>query len=50
MSDLIEKIHWLIEHDDKAKEIGVNGQKLALRLTYDEELNKALISINKALK
>jgi hypothetical protein len=50
MSDLIEKIRWLIEHDDKAKEIGVNGQKLALRLTYDEELNKALISINKALK
>lgn len=50
MSDLIEKIHWLLEHDDQAMEIGLNGKKLASRLTYDEELNKAFISINKALK
>jgi hypothetical protein len=50
MSDLVEKIHWLIDHDDEAREIGMNGKKLASKLTYDEELNKTLININKALK
>ena len=50
MSDLVEKIHWLIGHDDEAMEIGANGKKLATKLTYDEELNKALINIRKALK
>lgn len=49
MSDLVEKIHWLIDHDDEAMKIGVNGKKLASKLTYDEELNKALINIKKAL-
>lgn len=50
MSDLVEKIHWLIDHDDEAMQIGINGRKLASKLTYDEELNKALINIHKALK
>ena len=50
MSDLVEKIHWLIDHDDEAMQIGINGRKLASKLTYDVELNKALININKALK
>ncbi len=50
MSDLVEKIHWLIDHDDEAMEIGINGRKLASKLSYDEELNKALININRALK
>lgn len=50
MSDLVEKIHWLIDHDDEAMQIGVNGRKLASNLTYHEELNKALINIRKALK
>ena len=50
MSDLVEKIHWLIDHDEEAMQIGINGRKLALKLTYDEELNKALINIHKALK
>jgi len=50
MSDLVEKIHWLIDHDDEAMQIGMNGRKLASKLTYDEELNKALINIHKALQ
>jgi hypothetical protein len=49
MSDLVEKVHWLIDHDDEAMEIGINGKKLATKLTYDEELNKAFININEAL-
>lgn len=49
MSDLVEKIQWLLAHDDKAKEIGANGAKLANTLTYEQELDKALINISKAL-
>ena len=50
MSDLVEKIQWLIDHDDEAMQIGINGRKLASKLTYDEEVKKALINIHKALK
>jgi len=50
MSDLVEKIHWLINHDDEAMQIGINGRKLASKLTYDEEVKKALINIYNALK
>lgn len=50
MSDLVEKIRWLIDHDDEAMQIGINGRELASKLTYDAELNKALINIYKALK
>jgi hypothetical protein len=50
MSDLVEKINWLIDHEDEAMQIGINGRQLASKLTYDEELNKALINIHKALK
>lgn len=49
ISDLVEKIQWLLAHDDKAKEIGLNGAKLANSLTYEQELEKALINISKAL-
>ncbi len=49
MSDLIEKIYWLHKNDDEARKIGENGAKLANELTYERELNKAFININKAL-
>jgi len=50
MSDLVEKIEWLINHDDEAIEIGVRGKKIASKLTYDAELKKALINIHEALR
>jgi len=49
MSDLVEKIHWLHEHDEEARKIGENGAKLANKLSYERELDRAFISINKAL-
>ena len=49
MSDLIEKVHWLLDHDDEARQIGENGAKLAYQLTYERELDMALINIKKAL-
>lgn len=49
MSDLIEKVYWLLDHDDEARQIGENGAKLAHQLTYERELDVALINIQKAL-
>lgn len=49
MSDLVEKVQWLLEHDEEARQIGENGARLANKLTYSEELDKALININRAL-
>lgn len=49
MSDLVEKIHWLHKHDDEARKIGENGAILANELSYERELNRAFININKAL-
>jgi hypothetical protein len=41
MSDLLEKISWLRQHDDAARRIGENGMALAMSLTYEEELQAA---------
>ena len=41
MSDLVEKIDWLREHDDTARRVGANGQALAMSLSYDGELRSA---------
>lgn len=49
MSDLVEKVHWLLEHDEEARKIGENGAKLANTLTYSRELDRAFININQAL-
>lgn len=49
MSDLVDKVHWLLEHDAEAKKIGENGAKLANKLTYSGELDRAFININQAL-
>jgi len=49
MSDLVEKVDWLLEHDEEARKIGENGAKLANKLSYERELDRAFMSINKAL-
>jgi Glycosyl transferase family 90 len=41
MSDIVETICWLHEHDDTARRIGENGQALAMSLSYDVELKAA---------
>jgi Glycosyl transferase family 90 len=50
LSDLIDNIMWLKNNDEKAKEIGDKGKELALKLSYQKEMNKAVIKISRALK
>jgi spore maturation protein CgeB len=49
MSDLVDKVDWLLVHDEEARKIGENGAKLARKLSYEQELDKAFMNINKAL-
>ncbi len=49
LSDLIEKISWCRQNDDKAREIGANGRELALSLTMETEIPKAYQTILEAL-
>ncbi|QWD62304.1 glycosyl transferase family 90 [Polynucleobacter sp. MWH-UH25E] len=50
LSDLVDKVHWLIAHDDEAQKIGLAGKELALSLSYESELKNTILKINKALK
>ena len=50
MSDLVDKIGWLREHDDAARAIGEQGQALALSLEYERELQQAGRTIAAALR
>ena len=50
MSDLIEKVSWCHEHDDKARIIGENGRKLALSMTMETETSKAYKTILESLR
>jgi hypothetical protein len=49
MSDLVDKIRWLREHDDAARAIGEQGQALALSMDYEDELKRAGRTITAAL-
>lgn len=49
LSDLIEKINWCRENDDKARIIGENGRKLAFSMTMETEIPKAYQTILEAL-
>jgi Glycosyl transferase family 90 len=50
MSDLVEKITWLRDHDEIARRIGQAGQRLALSLSYDKELRAGCGTISAALR
>jgi hypothetical protein len=50
MSDLVEKIVWLRTHEAEAREIGRRGAELASSLTYDGELDRAVVAIDEALR
>lgn len=50
MSDLVEKLNWLIDHDDEARRIGANGRLLALSMTVPAELQRAAATIRDALR
>lgn len=50
MSDLIDKVRWLQQHDDAARAIGAQGQALAMSLDYDAEINGAIRTLSAALR
>lgn len=50
MSDLIEKVNWCRENDDKARLIGEKGRNLALSMTMETEIPKAYQAILEALR
>lgn len=50
MSDLVEKVTWLRNHDAAARAIGEQGQALALSLEYDRELKNAIPTVTAALR
>jgi hypothetical protein len=50
MSDLVEKIRWLHEHDDTARAIGEQGQALALSMDFEGEVQRAGRTISAALR
>lgn len=50
MSDLIEKIRWLRQHDGTAQEIGRAGHALAMSLQYETELVAAGRTITDAIR
>jgi Glycosyl transferase family 90 len=49
MSDLVDKVRWLRDHDDLAHAIGEQGQALALSMDYEGELKRAGRTITAAL-
>lgn len=50
MSDLGEKIHWLMSHDEVARGIGEQGRLLAESMTFGSELKRGCEIVQAALK
>lgn len=49
MSDLVEKTLWLINNDEKAREIGLRGRELAESLDYESQIAAAFNTIDMAI-
>jgi hypothetical protein len=49
MTDLIEKIEWCRTHEQACKEIAGNGQRFAMRRTYETEMQDAVERIERRL-
>ena len=50
MSDLVDKIRWLREHDQTAQVIGERGRALAISMDYEAEVRQACRTISSALR
>lgn len=50
MSDLIDKIDWLMRNDTSAELIGQRGRELADRLSYEAELERSIPVISSAFR
>jgi hypothetical protein len=50
LTDLADKVAWLRRHDNVAQAIGEAGRQLAMTLSYERELDRAVPVITAALK
>ncbi len=50
MSDLLDKVSWLKQHDDFAREIGRRAKQLVLSMTEDAEILSTAPTIKKAFR
>jgi hypothetical protein len=50
MSDLADKVRWLLQRDSTAQEIGKRGRELAERLSYEHELDRGAATIAAAFR
>ncbi len=50
MDDLISKIKWLMQNDEKARSIGLAGRELALSMTYEGEIERTMPLIANAME
>ncbi len=49
LGDLVEKVRWLVDHDERAQEIGAAGRALAESLTYERQVEWAAGVIARSL-
>jgi FkbM family methyltransferase len=50
MSDLVEKVRWLIRNDEFARRVGENGRALAETMTIERELQRSVPVISAAFR
>jgi hypothetical protein len=50
MSDLVDKVRWLLANDDKARDIGDAGRALAVSMDYQTEMRAAVQTIAAAIR
>ena len=50
MQDLMNLIRWLRSHDSRAREIGQAGRALALSLTFEDEVRRAVPVVQEAFR
>jgi hypothetical protein len=48
MSDLLEKILWLQQHDESARQIGERARQLAISMSEEAELERAIPTLRRA--
>jgi hypothetical protein len=50
LSDLNEKLDWLRTHDAEAHQIGENGRRFALSVSYEAEMQAAVVTLGQGLR
>jgi hypothetical protein len=50
LSDLGERLEWLRTQDAEARRIGENGRKFALSVSYEAEMQAAVVTLGQALR